>query len=333
MLAAHFARGVRPAGAQRWLGSAGQDLRDCAVLWMRLARQPIRLTWDARIYAPSKPRLLAMLPTLGLPDPDGKLREFRLQIALARLRDTGHMWLEDKKRYGSAEKLLAAGDLPGALYAGDNALERFPWGLDGHINEVACARALGTALAGASVGLTNFATAFGRMLAVVERRTTPKLYTRTRLEACMFGLLPVCLYGEAQLGLRAGKPTAIRFMNAKAARATAMRALAEDLLALPHAAEIDEARTAGRFADDALDAERTRYAPHQWRRQEPVPLAVHADDFQHTPSPKDTLVSTIDARPNKLLPWREYREEERVQREQWRAKGEAGMKKPEIAVC
>ncbi len=114
MLAAHFARGVRPAGAQRWLGSAGQDLRDCAVLWMRLARQPIRLTWDARIYAPSKPRLLAMLPTLGLPDPDGKLREFRLQIALARLRDTGHMWLEDKKRYGSAEKLLAAGDLPGA---------------------------------------------------------------------------------------------------------------------------------------------------------------------------------------------------------------------------
>ncbi len=149
----------------------------------------------------------------------------------------------------------------------------------------------------------------------------------------MFGLLPVCLYGEAQLGLRAGKPTAIRFMNAKAARATAMRALAEDLLALPHAAEIDEARTAGRFADDALDAERTRYAPHQWRRQEPVPLAVYADDFQHTPSPKDTLVSTIDARPNKLLPWREYREEERVQREQWRAKGEAGMKKPEIAVC
>jgi hypothetical protein len=98
------------------------------------------------------------------------------------------------------------------------------------------------------------------------------------------------------------------------------------LLEHPRALDIKKAPTADRFEDDAPDTHHKRYVPYQWRREEPAPLAVYRTNFlQHTPSPDETLVSTIDVRPHKLLPWRKYREEMRIEQAQQQAERYASV--------
>jgi hypothetical protein len=300
VLVARFARTVRSATAQRWLAAPRQDLHDIAALWLEIARVPVPLILDGKIRTNSKPRLLAALPVLDLPDPDGALTQYRLELALAQLRDSGYIRLHeiDRGGYATKAKLVATGHISDAL-RDDVAFERFSE-QEYHRDRsmTLCALALGEALVGRNVGIASFATAFEALL----RDSGNSTYNRSTPTAlALSGLLLFWLRGEIQFGLTHRKPVAIGF---KCCPETD-RSLARNRLAGLYDQFRPPDSNGPEGIDDSAHEESDAFAqsleyPSRariwWEPREPLPLM--GDDLKMTlerDNSRITQISTLDA--------------------------------------
>jgi hypothetical protein len=297
-LVKRYVRTVRPATALRWLATPRQDLNDIAALWMELARAPVPLTIDGNIQKNSKSRLLATLPVLDLPDPDGALTQNRLDFALAQLRDGGYLrfeWVE-RQHHGPKGRLVAADHIADA-FRDDAKFERLPeWGSYQDRRVTARALVLSECLARRSVGIASFAVALETLLSD-SGESTHKMFTPTEL--VLSGLLPSWLRGELQLGLTRGKLVAIRFEHcADGDKLLARRLLAElhDQFRLADSSGPGGPGPGSHEPEDTLDR---LYLSHSQIRWEPhEPLASMGEDLDMTLDlygSKITQISTLEA--------------------------------------
>ena len=299
--AVRFARSVTHSTAQRWLAAPRQDLQDIAALWALLARTPVPITRDGQIYKRSKRRLLAALPRLELPKHDGALTQRRLTLALAQLRDSGHlrMRFDEHDPYPSKGELVAAGDLPSALTNGA-AFEHFPGDHEyKYLGCVVCARALGKALTGRDVGIVSFGRRV-RSLIDASERSAPREWTPSTV--ALAGLLPGWLRGELQLGLSGGRLVAIRFAPAQhpTDEWTTKRTIAERCRKIRPLVSVDDEPGAngnldsGEQKDQSLVFSRGSRARSLWDPQEPYQLYRRWDAMFDPTESRVIPISTLD---------------------------------------
>jgi hypothetical protein len=284
-LAVRFAGPVKPATAEQWLGAPRQDLQDIAAVWTQIARTPVPLTvLGGKMHTRSRSRLLSVLPPLDLLDPDGRLLNRRLDLALAQLRDTGYLRLRIEEE-GLKMKLVAAGNLADGFKGA--TFERVPdLGLWDH-GTAACALMLREALTGQNVDLMSFGEALDSLLRDSD------LFNRgpgIPMEQARAGLLPSWLRGELQFGLTQGELTAARFKPcARTARSRVKRMLADQQATLAQPANVlkqhEPLPPDGLFIPGAS----------QWYPSEPVSLTHGYDRFSDTLGDPDTIqISTLD---------------------------------------
>jgi hypothetical protein len=263
VLMTRYARSVRSTKAEeQWLTTERQDLQDIAAVWLALARHPAPLTYEGKIIAGSKPRLLTALSAVSYPYPDGSnaLAERRLDLALHHLRERGYLavYATDPEVHRPKLRLKASGDLAGALRAG-SIVRSSPDGYSHSNDVVALAEELAEALAGQCVSLTSFDEVLHALVKdTIGAGAIPRLATQA---LALHGLLPGWLRSELQVGLNRGHPTAIRFAPAKRKANNAIRALANHVDEAGPAIERDQ-----RGKPIELEIDRHDYIAHpKWR--------------------------------------------------------------------
>lgn len=295
VLVAPFARTVSSARAYRWLAAPRQDLHDIASVWSDIARARVPLSLNGEIWKKSKPRLLAALPVLNLPDSDEVLTEHRLHLALTQLRDAGYLRAVELKHghYATRAKLLATGHIADAL-RDDGMFERPPSGqYYRHRDVTVCVLALGDALRERSVGLASFVTAFDALL--------NDSGCSSHRDSTLTVLLPFWLRGEVQFGLNArGELVAIRFKRCpEADRSLARLLLAEFYdqfpLANPSGSEGHQELSVEEELESygSLSQSRMRWSP----REQIHPLEHELGLTSETDLSKITQISTLDGAP------------------------------------
>jgi hypothetical protein len=298
--------GVRRAGARRWLDLTGQDLRDAVALWMHLARRPAPIMMSNEFFKSTRPRLHDAMPAVDLPDPDGSLTARRLDLALGLLRDCGHLQLQAdwNDRFLTKAHLAAAGDIVGTLREGDAAIDRFPFAhRNVRIDRVIYARTLGAALADQSVGLRSFGYAIQRMIAAIEDRIW--LARGRPVQTAMLGLLPALLRGEAQLGVNASRPVAVRFTPIEPGRSTTRRELAERCRAVPLPTPTGIATNEIPESEDPRHSFASEVC-RSWSVEQFDPLALSSrhGGFFDSRIPLSSLLSTLDKPLESVIPSR-----------------------------
>jgi hypothetical protein len=244
--------------------------------------------------ATSKRRLLAVLPALDLPDPGGVLACRRLDIALNRLRDSGHLRLyQDTSGRQWKYRVAAVGDL-GHTLKDRTAFARFFEGSLRYHGAVVCAQAMGKALAGQSVSLLSF----GQALRVLMDDSDQLLFRQgdTPTELALSGLLPGWLRGELLLGFSQGKTFAVRFVPCADAESAAARdRIAQRLAESPRPREMgDPWRDPEADRDMHIGNTEMRWRPHEpriFRHTTGTIGLMHPGELDNTPI---TLLSTLD---------------------------------------
>jgi hypothetical protein len=243
LFAARCARRIKSATARSWLPAERRDVSDIVAVWAQLAKVPAPVTYKGELHVRSVPRLLAALPELEFLDPGGTIAGRRLELALAQLRDSGHLRLQMPDEHSWKRYLVAAGDLGETLRTA-NPFRRFPGRSTGpdhrraqrYDDAVTYTRALSEALGGRTISLANLGRAIGRL----QRTCTTFSCEECRPEMlALLGLLPEWLRGELQLGLTGDEPVAAHFVRSDAV-SPGVRELADRYGALSQTAPVDD---------------------------------------------------------------------------------------------
>ncbi len=291
--AARCGRGIKSATARSWLPARRRDLSDIVAVWAQLAKAPAPVTYEGELHARSMPRLLAALPELELSDPEGTIAERRLELALAQLRDGGHLDLQMPDEDNRKRCLVAVGDLGETLRAA-YPFRRFPGGsicsdfsrMWRYDEAVVYARALSEALGGRSISLLNLGRAIDRLQRACGRLSCEESAPAT---LALLGVLPEWLRGELQLGLTGDKPVAVRFVRSNFV-SLGTRELTGGYGALAQAEPIDD--RSGEPSSGTRWFGRSTY--RKWAPREPEDAESGMWDALHLNGPGIVLFSTLD---------------------------------------
>jgi hypothetical protein len=211
-LAARHATDLAGARPERLLAAPLQLAYDAAALAGHLQRSPARLKVDGDIYTRDWPKLLEALPPLEAGQVGQELREQRLELALAFLRDEGALRVQSDDRPGATptRRLVPRPELAARL-AGEPAAvrERLRVALDRY-SDTGAALALADALAGQTVASGDLGRAAAGLLE--ENGTRVGLAPD---DVALRAFAPAWLAGLVELGLnRKGRLSAVRLAPA-----------------------------------------------------------------------------------------------------------------------
>lgn len=241
-LACAHLEGRKAGRAGRWLGAPLQLAHDVATVWAALHREPVRVKTDGEIYQRSWPKLLAALAALDLDELDEEIRDRRLLVALAFLREEGclRLRLDSSNGWETKRELTAAGGLR-------ELLAREPAELRGRLLAGAgCERLELAGLTlllrlgpGVAISLASFGRAAREFADEATLHPTPRYGSDAQVGAS--ALLIGWLVGLAEIGLDSGgRPCAARLACLEAETSRGQLAVCQGnfevvLLALPGA--------------------------------------------------------------------------------------------------
>ncbi len=207
----HLERG-KAARAARWLGAPLQLAHDAAAVWAALHREPVRVKTDGEIYQRSWPKLLAALASLDLDQLDEGIRDRRLLLALAFLREERclRLRLDASNGWETKRELTAAGGLYGLLSHEPAELRgRLLAGAGCERLELAGLTLLLGLGHGVAISLASFGRAAREFADEATLHRTPRHGSDAQVGAS--ALLIAWLLGLAEVGLdAAGRPRAAR---------------------------------------------------------------------------------------------------------------------------
>jgi len=198
--------------AARWLGAPLQLAHDAAAVWAVLHREPVRVKTDGEIYQRSWPKLVAALAALDLDEFVAEVRDRRLLVALAFLREEGclRLRLDSSNGWETKRELTATGGLLELLSREPAELRwRLLAGAGCEPLELAALTLLPALGPGAEISLASFGRAAREFADEATRYPPPRHGTDTQAGASAVAI--AWLVGLAEIGLDdAGRPCAVR---------------------------------------------------------------------------------------------------------------------------